>query len=465
MGTNFAPAPQAPSETPPRPGLNAKPKKSRGWVWLLILVAAGIAGYRYYTQTQAAAKAAGTPTPAPARKGMQAVPVVTSLVRRGDFGIYLTGLGSAVAYNMVTIRSRVDGELIRVAFQEGQIVHKGDLLAEIDSRPFEAQLIQVEGQLAQAQGQLAQAQGQLVRDQAALENARADQRRYDLLSSQGVISRQQSDTQTATVHQAEGAIKADEGTIRAAEGTIKADEGAIENIKLQLVYCHIPSSLDGRIGLRLVDPGNMVHATDTNGMATITQLQPIAVLFNLAQDYLPQILKKWRAGENLVVEVWDRDLKQKIATGKLLTIDNTIDPGTGTARFKAEFANADNSLFPNQFVNARLLIDTRRGAVIAPAAAVQHSPDSSFVYVVKDDQTVEMRTVIPGPIQGDEALIEKGVAPGEIVVIDGVDKLQNGTRVEARDAKSAAPGGGRGADGGAKGYTGNPGRGRGAESK
>jgi multidrug efflux system membrane fusion protein len=307
-----------------------------------------------------------------------------------------------------------------------------------------------------------------VRDQAALENARADQRRYDALSAQGVVSRQQSDTQTANVHQAEGAIKADEGTIRAAEGTIKADQGAIENIKLQLLYCRIPSPLDGRIGLRLVDPGNMVHATDTNGMATITQLQPIAVLFNLAQDYLPAVMKKWRAGETLTVEAWDRDLKQKIATGKLLTIDNTIDPGTGTARFKAEFGNADNSLFPNQFVNARLLIETRRGAVIAPAAAVQHSPDSSFVYVVKEDKTVEMRTVTPGPVQGDDALIEKGLAAGEIVVTDGVDKLQNGTRVEARDAKSGAgPGGnpGRGSNSGGGAGDGRSGRGRGSETK
>ena len=444
MGTNFAPAPQAPSQTPTRPGPTAKPRKSYGWVWFLLLLIAGAAGYRYYSQAQAAPKTAGAPAAA-SKKGAQIVPVVTAPVRRGDFGIYLTGLGSAVAYNTVTIRSRVDGELQRVAFTEGQIVHKGDLLAEIDPRPFQAQLVQAEGQLAQARGQLAQAQGQLVRDEAALENARADQRRYDSLSSQGVISRQQSDTQTATVHQAVGAIKADEGTIKAAEGTINADQGAIENIKLNLVYCRILAPLDGRIGLRLVDSGNMVHAADTSGMATITQLQPIAVLFNLAQDYLPQIMKKWRAGETLVVEAWDRDLKQKIATGKLLTIDNTIDPGTGTARLKAEFSNGDNSLFPNQFVNARLLIETRRGAVIAPAAAVQHSPDSSFVYVVKEDKTVEMRTVTPGPSQGDDALIEQGLTPGDVVVIDGVDKLQNGTRVEARDVKSL---GGRGEGGG-----------------
>jgi multidrug efflux system membrane fusion protein len=441
MGTNFAPAPQAPHATPPPQGTSGRPRKGHGWIWFLLLAAAGAAGYRYYWQpAHAAGTKAGVPAEAaPTKKGLGAVPVVSAPVRRGDFAIYLTGLGSVTAYNTVTIRTRVDGELIHVAFQEGQIVHKGDLLAEIDPRPYEAQLIQAEGQLAQAQGQLA-------RDQAALENARADQRRYDALSSQGVISRQQSDTQTATVHQAEGAIKADEGAIR-------ADQGAIDTIKLNLVYCRILSKLDGRIGLRLVDQGNIVHAADANGMATITQLQPITALFNLAQDYLPGILKKWYAGQTLPVEAWDRDLKHRIATGKLLTVDNAIDPGTGTARFKAEFANQDNALFPNQFVNARLLIETRRGAVIVPAAAVQHSPDSSFVYVVKDNKTVEMRSVTPGPVQGDDALIENGLAPGEIVVVDGVDKLQQGTRVEARpvgdqgNGKAAPLPNGRGSDG------------------
>jgi multidrug efflux system membrane fusion protein len=406
MGSNFAPAPQAPPETPSRPGPAAKPRKSHGWLWFLILAALGIAGYRYYPQLQSVSKASNKADAPPPKKGGGTVPVVAATARRGELGIYLTGLGSAAAYNTVTIRSRVDGELMRVAFTEGQLVQKDDLLAEIDPRPFQAQLVQAEGQLA--------------RDTAQLENARVDQRRYEVLSSQGVISRQQFETQTASVHQYEGAIR--------------ADEGMIQNIKLQLTYCRILSPLTGRLGLRLVDQGNIIHANDPNGMATITQLQPIAVLFNLAQDYLPQILKKLKAGETLPVEAWDRDLKQRIEVGKLLTIDNAIDPGTGTARFKAEFPNDDNALFPNQFVNARLLIDTRRGVVIVPAPAIQRSPQSAFVYVVKDDQTVEMRNIVAGPVEGDDAVIESGLAPGEIVVIDGVDKLQQGTKVESRGA-------------------------------
>ncbi len=422
MGTNFAPAPQAPSAVPSQPGHAPRPHKSHGWLWFLVLLVAGAAGYRYYVQAQPKANAAGQAEKAPSRKGATAFPVVAAPARRGDFSIYLTGLGSATAYNTVTIHSRVDGELMHVAFTEGQLVQKGDLLAEIDSRPFEAQLVQAEGQLA--------------RDQALLENARVDQIRYQSLASQGVIARQQSDTQISMVHQYEGAIR--------------ADQGAIDNIKVNLVYCRILSPLTGRIGLRLVDQGNIVHAADANGMATITQLQPIAVIFNLAQDYLPEIMQKWRAGVTLPVEAWDRDLKQRIAVGKLLTVDNAIDPGTGTARLKAEFANLDNSLFPNQFVNARLLIETRRGVVIAPSAAVQHSPTASFVYVVKEDKTVEMRTVTPGPVQGDDALIEDGLKAGEVVVIDGVDKLQQGTRVEVRMAGPAngknqpRPSGGRG---------------------
>ena len=324
MGTNPAPDLQAPPGDDSRP----QPKgKNRWWLWLLLLVL-GAAGYRYFPEvSQGASKTNKTAESGAPKKASQAVPVIAAAAQRGDLAIYLTGLGSVAAYNTVTIRSRVDGELMKVAFTEGQLINHGDLLAEIDPRPFQAQLAQAEGQLANHTAQL--------------ENARLDLKRYQTLASQGIIARQQADTQNAVVHQI--------------EGTIKADEGMIQNIKLQLIYCRIMSPLTGRLGLRLVDQGNIVRANDPNGLATITQLQPIAVLFTLAQDFLPDVMKKWRAGQTLRVEAWDRDLKKKLAVGKLLTIDNTIDPATGTARFKAEFPNDDNSLFPNQFVNARML--------------------------------------------------------------------------------------------------------------
>jgi membrane fusion protein, multidrug efflux system len=404
MGTIPVSAPQRPS-APASPS-SPQPRKSRGWIWLLLLAASAFAVYKYYPQvSHGAGKATGT-SGAGVAKPAAAIPVVVATARPGDLPIYFTGLGSVTAYNTVTIRSRVDGELVNVAFTEGQLVKQGDLLAEIDARPFQAQL--------------EQAEGQLLRDQAQLENARLDQKRYETLAGQGVISRQQSDTQIAMVHQFEGAIKADQGTI--------------DNIKVQLVYCRILSPLTGRIGLRLVDRGNIVHASDTTGLATITQLQPIAVIFNLAQDFLPEVMKRYRAGQTLLVEAWDRDLRTKIATGKLLTVDNAIDMATGTARFKAEFPNEDDALFPNQFVNARLLVDTKHGVVIVPSAAVQHSPTNTFVYVVKADDTVEMRTVVPGPVEGDRASIDSGLKSGETVVIDGVDKLQQGTHIEARPA-------------------------------
>ena len=405
MGTNVTPAREAPTIGSPRNSSPAPKRKGHGWVWLLLLCLAGFAGYRYFPQqTQGASKAAEKGEKAPTKRG-GAVPVIAASTRRGDLGVYLTGLGSVAAYNTVLIRSRVDGELIKVAFTEGQIVHKDDLIAQIDPRPFQAQLLQAEGQLK--------------RDEAMLENSKLDLQRYTVLSSQGVISRQQADTQGASVHQYEGAIQ--------------ADKGVIENIKLQITYCDIHAPLTGRIGFRMVDQGNIVHAADANGMAAITQLQPIAVLFNLAQDYLQDVLKRVNAGQTLTVEAWDRDLKVKLGTGKLLTVDNTIDPATGTARFKAEFPNEDSSLFPNQFVNARLLVDTKRGIVIAPAAAIQRSPQGAFVYVVKqEDNTVEMRNVTPGVSEGDSVAVDSGLQSGELVVVDGVDKLQQGAKVEVR---------------------------------
>lgn len=405
MGSTSATAAGAPG-TQPSGAATAPPRhKSRWWIWLLLIGLAVTAGYRFYPQVRAGSpKTDNKAEKSPGKRGSQAVPVVATAARRTDLPIYLTGLGTVTAYNTVTIRSRVDGELQRVAFTEGQIVHQGDLLAEIDPRPFQAQLAQAEGQLA--------------KDQAQLENAKVDLGRYQALDAQRVIPRQQAETQAAMVHQL--------------QGTIEADQGMIQNIRLQLTYCHIMAPLTGRIGLRIVDQGNIVHAADPNGLATITQMQPIAVIFSLGQDSLPQVLAKMRGGQTLVVEAYDRDLKNKLAVGKLLTVDNAIDPSTGTARFKAEFANDDGSLFPNQFVNARLLVDVRHGIVTVPAAAIQHSPQSSYVYVVNDDQTVAMRTVVPGAVEGDNASVESGLQAGETVVVDGVDKLQQGTKVDAR---------------------------------
>jgi multidrug efflux system membrane fusion protein len=353
------------------------------------------------SQTTKAAEAPVKPAEAPAIRG---VPVVATEARQGNLGIYLTGLGTVTAFNTVTVRSRVDGQLVKVAFQEGQLVRQGDLLAEIDPRPFQVQLAQAEGQLA--------------KDEAQLKNAKLDLERYKTLLEQDSVSKQQLDTQIAAVNQL--------------EGTIRSDRAQIDNAKLQLTYSRITAPISGRIGLRLVDQGNMVRATDANGLAVITQLQPIAVLFSIPQDDLPQVLLKMRSGQQLMVEAYNRDLKQKLATGTLLTIDNQIDLNTGTVRCKAVFPNEDNTLFPNQFVNARLLVDTKRDTTIVPAAAVQRSPQATFVYVVKDDSTVEVRNVVVGVTEGDDTSIDSGLSPGEVVVTEGVDRLQRGTKVAAR---------------------------------
>jgi multidrug efflux system membrane fusion protein len=338
------------------------------------------------------------------RAGARQVPVVAMVARRGDMPVYLNGLGSVTAFNTVTVRSRVDGELTKVAFTEGEFVKQGDLLAEIDPRPYEVQLSLAEAQKA--------------RDEALLANARLDLTRYKTLMDQDALPKQQLDTQTSTVAQY--------------ESTVKADQATIENAKLQLVYSRITSPLTGRIGLRLVDRGNIVHATDTNGLAVVAQLQPIAVLFNIAEDSLPQVTGKMRAGAKLPIVAWDRDLKKKLAEGTLLTIDNQIDQTSGTVRFKGQFENADLSLFPNQFVNARLLVDMRHGTVIIPAAAIQHSPSSAFVYRVKADKSVEVREISSTLSEGDEAAVDKGLEPGDVVVIDGIDKLERGTKVIVR---------------------------------
>lgn len=418
--TVFAP------EAPP-PG-DEKKGKSRAWVWVLVLCLLG--GGAYYLSRGGAGQDTKKTVKPGGKQGSRSVPVVTAVARQGNMEIFLNGLGTVSALNTVTVRTRVDGQLDRVAFTEGQFVKQGDLLVQIDPRPYRVQLEQAEGQMA--------------RDAAQLKNAKLDLERYRILLAQDSIPKQQYDTQVATVNQA--------------EGTVKSDQAAIDSAKLQIVYCRITSPLTGRIGLRLVDQGNMVHASDTTGLAVITQVQPIAVLFNITAKDVPQVLQKMRSGAKLRVDAYKEDKSQKIATGQLLTIDNQIDLTSGTLRFKAVFGNHDGALFPNQFVNARLLIDTKRNTVIVPEAAVQRKPQGTFAYVVKTTQspdgrsvsTVEERDIVLGPAEGDERSVESGLSPDDVVVIEGVDKLQPGSHVTTRVA-GAAPGASGARSGGARG--------------
>lgn len=359
-------------------------------------------------------RASGVPGDAAsgARPAAPPVPVVVAAARTGDLPVILHGLGSVTAFNSVTVRSRVDGQLIRVAFEEGQLVKAGDLLAEIDARPFEAQLAQAEGQMA--------------RDRAQLADARINLERFRDLLGRNFIPRQQFDTQVAQVAQF--------------EGVVRLDQGIIDSAKLQLSYCRITAPIDGRVGLRFVDVGNMVHASDQAGLLLITQVQPIAVLFTLPEDDLPRVLGKLHGGERLTVEAYDRAGQTKIAAGSLVSMDNQIDQSTGTTRLKAVFDNADNGLFPNQFVNARLLLDTKRGVTIVPVAGIQRGPSGTFVYVVKADETVEVRPVTVGPTVGLDVAIESGLNAGERIVTDGVERLRAGSAVRIRSAESGAAG-------------------------
>jgi multidrug efflux system membrane fusion protein len=393
-------------EEKPPDGPSGKPRR---WPW--IVGAMVLAVVAIILLTGAHKKRVQRDADAKARP--RAVSVVTAVARTGDMPVYLTGLGTVTALNTVTVRSRVDGQLLGVAFREGQNVRKGDLLAEIDPRPFQVQLEQASGQLA--------------KDEATLQNARLDLERYRVLAAQDSIPKQQLDTQAATVAQSEGALKTDRGQVDAA--------------RLNLTYTRITAPIGGRVGLRLVDAGNMVHAADPNGLVVITQVQPIAVIFTLPEDQLNAVRDRLRQGRKLPVDAFDRDLTHKLETGELATVDNQIDTTTGTVRLKAIFPNADDGLFPNQFVNPRLLIDTLKGVVLLPNAAIQRSTQSTFVFVVKADQTVDARPVEVRLTEGDTSAVAKGIAAGETVVTEGVDKLQAGAKVEVGTpgAPAAAP--------------------------
>jgi len=367
-------------------------KRLRPFLWpALIVLVLALLGTAYFLRK-------GSRPPAPSRSQ----PVSAAEVAIKDMPVWITAIGSAVPRNLVTIRTRVDGELIRVYFTEGQIVKKGQLLAEIDPRPFQAQLTQVNGQLA--------------RDSAQLQNAQLDLRRYQDLWAKDSIAKQQLDTQEALVRQY--------------QGTVENDRGLVQNAKLQLSYTQISAPVSGRIGLRLVDPGNQVHASDANGLAAVAQVEPMTVVFAVPEINLPEITRRMASGETLKVEAWDREQKNLLASGKLLTADNLIDSTTGTVKLKAVFANAGRSLFPNQFVNVRLLLGVREGSTVVPTAAIQRGTQGAFVYTIDAENTVKSVPVTTGTVDGELTAVDSALKPGEKVVTDGSDKLRDGAKVE-----------------------------------
>jgi multidrug efflux system membrane fusion protein len=344
------------------------------------------------------------------------VPVVAAPARKGNIEVYIDALGTATPRNTVVVRARVDGQLVSVAFKEGQEVKAGDLLAQIDPRPFEVMLTQANGQMA--------------RDQAQLKNAQVDLERYRTLLAQDSISKQQVDTQEALVRQF--------------QGTVASDQGAIDNARLQLTYSRITAPISGRVGLRQVDPGNIIHASDSNGLVTIAQVKPMTVIYPVPEDNVPRIVKRTQSGEEVVVDAYDRSGKNKLATGRLLTFDNQIDTTTGTVKLKAEFPNQDGLLFPNQFVNVRMAVQTKVDATLVPTAAIQRGAPGTFVFLVRQDQTVSVTAVKVGTTEGETTEIQSGVEPGNLVVVDGADKLREGSKIElidpaARAAQSANP--------------------------
>jgi multidrug efflux system membrane fusion protein len=387
----------------------------RAWLWLLlglIAVGGGVWALR--------------PAPQPARPpggrfGLTApMVVVPDVAKVADLPLTVSALGTVTPLAMVTVRTQVAGQLQQIGFTEGQRVQQGDFLAQIDPRPFQATLDQM--------------QGQLMRDQALLKNAQIDLARYQLLVKQDSIARQQLDTQTALVAQY--------------QGTVRADQGQVDAAKVNLSYTRITAPIAGRVGLRQVDAGNYVQTSDPNGIVVITQMQPISVIFTVPEDNLPEIRRRLHDGAELAATALDRAASRLLATGRLSTIDNQIDTTTGTIKLRAEFANDDEALFPNQFVNVELLVDTLKGAVTVPSSAVQRGAPGTFVYVIKPDSTVAMRPVTVGPSTADRVAVLKGLAAGEQVVVDGADKLRDGAAVTVAGSQKPPAAGQGGAPGG-----------------
>jgi multidrug efflux system membrane fusion protein len=364
------------------------------WVIIIVTVVIIIAGIIFIRSSMTSKKSLNG--------NQRPQPVTVLMTNKTDFDVYLKGLGTVIPTNTVTVKSQVSGQLMSVHFKEGQHVNKGDLLAEIDLRPFQVQLMQAEGQLA--------------RDEAFLKNAESDLALYKQLIAQDSIAAQQVTTQEALVKQY--------------RGVIETDRGQIANAKLQLTYARVIAPITGRVGLRQVDPGNMVQVADPNGIVVITQLQPVTVVFSLPQDNLTILMKRWNTGESLPVQTYDQEGKILLASGKLLAVDNQIDTATGTIKLKAIFDNKDNKLFPNQFVNVRLKVDTLHDATLMSTAAVQRGSVGTFAYVVKDDKSVTVKMLKLGPAEGDNVVVTEGLLPGESVVTVGGDKLREGTKVE-----------------------------------
>jgi multidrug efflux system membrane fusion protein len=412
----------SPPVIPPKRGSKLK------WLWLVIFVALCWLGYKYWPKIGPLLSGPAAPTTKGGKKGGKGggggpAPVVATRAHRGNIGVYDVNLASVTPIYTDTITSVVGGQLMSVNYNEGDIVQKDQLLMQIDPRPFEVQLENAEGQLA--------------KDQALLADARLDLTRYETLVTQKAVPAQTLDTQRALVAQY--------------IGTVKSDQSQINSAKLNLEYSKIKSPITGRVGLRLVDPGNIVQANSTTPLVVITQIEPISVLFPIPENELPPVYAKMRAGESLTVEAWDAANTKKIATGKLITIDNEIDQTTGTVRVRANFDNKNFELFPNQFVNARLLVQEKTGVVLLSDAAIQRSTNKIYVFLVKPDSTVTERDITVGTSDGGQTEITSGLAPGDEIVMTGVDKLQEGSKVTATVQGEKPAGGGGGKKSGKKG--------------